>query len=202
MEHVVLVDESGRAAGAADKQAVHTSSTPLHLAFSCYIFDEEGRLLLTQRATSKKTWPGVWTNSCCGHPQPGETIEHSVVRRVGDELRMELDDLTLMLPGFRYRAEMNGVVENELCPVFRALATGRPTPQAEEVSAVRWVSWEAFVQRATHRPTTLSPWSVEQGLLLDRLPGSPLEWPEAPYAQLPPAAVTRRGSRGGPVPRS
>ena len=191
MEHVVLVDESGRAAGVADKQAVHTSSTPLHLAFSCYIFDEDGRLLLTRRATSKRTWPGVWTNSCCGHPQPGEAIEDGVVRRVRDELGMELDDLTLMLPGFRYRAEMNGVVENELCPVFRALAVGRPVPDAREVSAVGWVSWKAFRQRAEHHPSSLSPWCVEQAELLDQLPGSPLEWPEGRRDQLPLAAVMR-----------
>jgi isopentenyl-diphosphate delta-isomerase len=194
MEQVVLVDESGRAAGVADKQAVHTSSTPLHLAFSCYLLDSAGRLLLTRRAPSKKTWPGVWTNSCCGHPLPGEAIEDSVVRRVRDELGMAVQDLRLVLPEFRYRAEMNGVVENELCPVFLGRAVGTPAPDTQEVAAVRWVSWDAFRQRARRRPSSLSPWCVEQSRLLARLPGAPSDWPEAPHERLPEAAVTTRAS--------
>ena len=67
------------------------------------MLDESGRLLVTRRALSKATLPGVWTNTCCGHPAPGEAIEDAVVRRVGQELGITLHDLRLVLPAFRYR---------------------------------------------------------------------------------------------------
>ncbi len=130
MEEVVLLDEDGNAIGTAPKAEVHGTDTPLHLAFSCYVFDGAGRLLVTQRALAKPTFGGVWTNSCCGHPAPGEPIDEAVRRRTGQELGLELDGVTLVLPRFRYRAVMdNGTVENELCPVFMATRVRRPAPR-------------------------------------------------------------------------
>ena len=180
-ERVVLVDESGRAVGTEAKAAVHHAATPLHLAFSSYVVEPAGRVLLTRRAFGKPTWPGVWTNSCCGHPLPGEPPEQAVRRRLADELGIVVDAVELVLPEFRYRAEMpTGVVENEICPVYRVWWSGDPTPNPAEVADYRWADWHELRDLPD-----LSPWCLLQ---LDELPGSPLEWPIADPARLPPAA--------------
>ncbi|MBN0888662.1 isopentenyl-diphosphate Delta-isomerase, partial [Pseudomonas aeruginosa] len=88
-EHVILLDEQDQPAGMLEKYAAHTFDTPLHLAFSCWLFNQQGQLLVTRRSLGKKAWPGVWTNSVCGHPQQGETFEQAVTRRCRFELGVE-----------------------------------------------------------------------------------------------------------------
>ena len=116
MEQVVLVDDDGTPIGVADKATVHGPNTPRHLAFSCYGFDAGGRLLVTQRASSKLTFPLVWTNTCCGHPAPGETPADAATRRLRRELGLEVQDMRMVLPDFSYRASDGRVEENELLP--------------------------------------------------------------------------------------
>jgi len=87
-ELIVLCDERGTPTGTAEKWSSHHGRTPLHLAFSCYVFDEAGAFLTTRRALTKKVWPGVWTNSVCGHPAPAESFVDAIARRVGYELGM------------------------------------------------------------------------------------------------------------------
>ena len=185
-EHVQLLDEDGRAAGTADKAEVHHASTPLHLAFSCYLFDADGRTLLTQRGLEKKTWPGAWTNTCCGHPAPGEPIATAVRRRVRQELGVEIDDLLLLLPTFRYRAEMDdGTLENEMCPVFAGTLRGELVPDPYEVNDVRWRPWADVRAEVEAGTSTLSPWALSQ---IRALPQHPVSAPPQPETDLPPAA--------------
>lgn len=185
-EHVVLLDDDGHAIGTAPKAEVHHARTPLHLAFSCYVFDTEGRLLLTRRALHKTTWPGVWTNSLCGHPAPGEEIVDAVRRRAVQELGLELDDVRLALPTFGYRALMgNGVVENERCPVFTTVTDQPPTPMAAEVADTAWVPWPVFRAGVLDGTRDVSPWCREQ---VAALPDEPLSADEADWSLLPPAA--------------
>ena len=162
-ELVVLLSEDGREIGTADKATVHTTDTPLHLAFSCHIFNSTGQVLITRRALSKKTWPGVWTNSACGHPGPGESMEDAIRRRAQHELGLELEDITEALPDFRYRAvDASGIVENEICPVFVARASADPTPLDDEVCEWQWVEPAALRESVTHTPFAFSPWLVDQ----------------------------------------
>jgi isopentenyl-diphosphate delta-isomerase type 1 len=112
---VVLVDEQDNELGIMPKALVHTDKTPLHRAFSVFLFDESGKVLVTQRALTKTTWPGIWSNSCCGHPAPGESYEAAIVRRVGQELGTAISSLE-KVSDYRYRFERDGVVEHEICP--------------------------------------------------------------------------------------
>lgn len=162
-ELVVLLDPDGRPVGTAPKAAVHDEDTPLHLAFSVHVFDAAGRVLLTRRALSKRTWPGVWTGSCCGHPGPGEDPADAVRRRCRDELGLELDGLELVDPDFRYRAvDASGTVEHEVCPVWVATAAGPPRPDPAEVAEVAWSTPGDVLATADATPYVLSPWLVWQ----------------------------------------
>ncbi len=175
---VVLLEDDGTPAGTAPRLSVHGVDTPLHQAFSLHLFDEQGRVLLTRRALSKLTWPGVWTNSCCGHPRPGEPLEEAVRRRLREELGVDVDDLQVVLPEFRYRAvDASGVVENEICPVFVGRVRGDVRPDPAEVAEHQWVDWADLVAAAGATPGVYSPWSVLQVPQLDaerpRLPLAP-----------------------------
>lgn len=168
---VVLVDDDDRPIGTALKAEVHGADTPLHRAFSCFLFTPEGELLIQQRAAHKQTWPRVWSNSCCGHPLPGEGREAAVRRRLDDELGLVADVLTLALADYRYRAELDGVVEHEICPVWIGLVRQPPRPNPEEVMDVRWVDWGRFVAGVRSAEERffreLSPWCHEETQLLD-----------------------------------
>jgi isopentenyl-diphosphate delta-isomerase len=203
-ELVVLVDDDGHPTGTADKATVHSADTALHLAFSAYLFDDDGRLLVTRRALDKRTFPGVWSNSVCGHPAPGESLPDAVLRRSKRELGVRVDTLRLVLPRFAYRAEMAGVVENELCPVYAGwVAPGSTVSLADdEVADAEWKPWGEFVDGVA-RGRVVSPWCAEQVPKLAALGEEPRAWPEAEDALLPPAARVRRpgGTYGvGQVP--
>lgn len=158
IETVVLVDDNDNVIGTAAKRDVHHSETPLHRGFSVFVFDGDGRLLLQRRAWSKRTWPGAWSNSCCGHPALNESPEAAAARRLDFELGLTKVDLTLVLPEFRYRAEKDGIVENEICPVLVGFTDEQPRPNADEVAETKWVDWQKFVESLEH--SGISPWAV------------------------------------------
>ncbi|MGB7448511.1 MAG: isopentenyl-diphosphate Delta-isomerase [Ornithinimicrobium sp.] len=166
-DEVVLTDDAGTDLGSVPRSLVHTESTPLHRAFSVYLLDAEGRTLITRRALSKRAWPGVWSNSCCGHPRPGESTVDAIRRRVGEELGVRVSDLTCLLPDFRYRAvDPSGVVENEICPVYAGFLDSEPAPDPEEVMDFAWVPWSQTHGALTAAPSVFSPWMVLQVPLL------------------------------------
>lgn len=165
---VVLLDDDGEPCGTADRLSVHTDRTPLHLAFSCYVVDGQGRILMTRRALSKRTWPGVWTNACCGHPMPGESFGDAITRRLEQELGTSPSAIAPVLPDFRYTAiDASGVVENEICPVFVAMLGTDLRPNRAEVVEHAWADPAALATVARETPWLLSPWSVAQITRLD-----------------------------------
>jgi isopentenyl-diphosphate delta-isomerase len=158
-ERVVLVDDRGTPVGSAEKGVVHTADTPLHLAFSCHVYNAEGLVLVTRRALSKLTWPGVWTNSFCGHPAPGETMADAIARRARFELGIAVEALEVVLPDFRYRAvDASGIVENEICPVYRAVTKDSVSPNPDEVSEFAWLAPAALRGAVESAPFAFSPW--------------------------------------------
>ncbi|MGX9138609.1 isopentenyl-diphosphate Delta-isomerase [Corynebacterium striatum] len=163
-ELVVLAGSDGLPAGTADKAAVHTTDTPLHFAFSAWVL-REGKVLVTRRALSKKTWPGVWTNAFCGHPAPGEENAAAVIRRAHFELGLAISEVREVLPDFSYRAvDSSGIVEHEICPVFLVELAPRvePQPNPDEVDSYEWVDPAELIRAAEATPFAFSPWMVEE----------------------------------------
>ena len=166
-EVVILVDEQNNEIETAPKDTVHSSHTPLHRGFSLFLFNSKKELLLTKRASSKKTFPGVWTNTVCGHPGPGERAVDAAKRRLAEELGIrEIGEIREVAP-YQYRfADKNGIVENEICPIIVAYADGDPKPNKEEVEDWKWMKWEEFLEDIKKNPEIYSPWSREESELI------------------------------------
>ena len=167
-DEVVLLDESGSPVGRAPKSAAHGPDTALHLAFSCHVVNALGEVLVTRRSLSKQAWPGVWSNSFCGHPRPAEPLAAAVRRRAEFELGIELTEVELALPLFRYRAtDANGTVENEVCPVYVAFTDDLPDPNPREIAEYTWVSPQELGRAVEAAPWAFSPWLVLQARELE-----------------------------------
>nr|AIA17558.1 Methyltransferase domain protein [uncultured bacterium] len=169
-ELVVLVDEQNNELGTMEKLAAHNANTPLHRAFSLFLFNGKGELLVQQRSRYKKTWPLVWSNSCCGHPGPKEQTVQAIHRRLKDELGLENIRFELILPNYRYRFERDGIVENEVCPVYIGRCDKTPAPNPAEVEAVKFVPWAELLEIAGRKARDYSEWSLDEALLLEKNP--------------------------------
>ena len=155
-EQLILVDESNRATGSAGKTAVHRAGL-LHRAFSIFIVDDRGRIVLQQRNPNKYHSGGLWANSCCGHPRPGERTIAAARRRLNEEL-----GVTCALSfGFfaRYRTELdNGMHENEFVYVYFGRLAAEPRPDPTEIADVAFLSCEDIGRRIKKEPGTFAFW--------------------------------------------
>lgn len=167
-EYVVLVTEDNKPLGTMPKLAAHHSDTPLHRAFSLFLFNPQGELLLQQRSDKKKTWPGVWSNSCCGHLMLDETPIDAAKRRLAYELGITDVEMKMILPKYRYRFEKDGIVENEICPVIAAVSSEKPKINPHEVKAVKWILWSKWLAEIEQNPQNYSPWCVEETQLISK----------------------------------
>ncbi|MDJ0865116.1 MAG: isopentenyl-diphosphate Delta-isomerase [Myxococcota bacterium] len=158
MEEVILVDEQDRALGSAEKHAAHRDGGRLHRAFSIFIFDANGRMLLQHRSRKKYHFGGKWTNACCGHPRPGEQLEAAAHRRLRQELGFDTELRRAL--GFLYSArdEVSGLTEREFDHVFVGRFDGEPRPDPEEASAVRWVTREELERELREQAEQFTPW--------------------------------------------
>ena len=178
-EKVILVDEQNRAVGTAEKMSAHAEGR-LHRAFSVFVFDGAGRLLLQRRARTKYHSGGLWSNTACGHPRPLETTQEAARRRLREEMGFDCE-LTEAF-GFVYRAELdNDLVEHEYDHVFVGTFEGDPAPDASEVEAWRRVSLEELRVELRERPREFTYWLrealglTEWSLLESSLPRLPRE---------------------------
>lgn len=149
-----------------EKMQAHSGKTPLHRAFSLFLFNSKKELLLQQRSHKKKTWPLEWSNSVCGHPKLYERFISAARRRLEFELGLRKVTISMALPDYRYRAEKNGIVENEICPVLIGYSDEIPTINSDEVEAVRWIPWKEWLLEVKKHPENYSPWCVEETELL------------------------------------
>ncbi len=173
-ELVVLVDDQNQPIGTALKSEVHTNKTPLHRGFSVFLFNSKNELLLQQRSSQKKTWPLVWSNSCCGHPLPDENILEAAKRRIKFELNIkEVKNLSIKIPNYRYKFERDGVVENEICPILTGFLDSKPQSNPHEVESFKWIKWQDFLKIAKDKNPDFSEWSLQEALLLDELGFAP-----------------------------
>jgi len=169
-EYVVLVDDDNRVLGTRPKALVHGANTPLHRAFSSYLFRAgDKKLLLQQRSHKKHTWPLVWSNSCCGHPRLDESNEAAARRRIDFELGLVPIRLEEVAP-YRYCFVRDGVMENEICPILVGLVDAEPRLNSDEVEATGWIDWHAFLAEITSGQSGYSDWCVEQTQLLAQTP--------------------------------
>ena len=155
-ERLILVDEKNRAVGSGGKTSVHRAGL-LHRAFSIFIVDDQGRILLQRRSRQKYHSGGLLANSCCGHPRPGETTLVAARRRLTEELGITAP-LTF---GFysRYRADLDrGMQENEFVYVYFGPLTAQPNPDPAEVSDVEFASSEEITRRIGHQPDGFVYW--------------------------------------------
>lgn len=156
-EQLILVDKDDRERGHLSKAACHDGAGVLHRAFSAFLFNEAGELLLQQRAASKRLWPGYWSNSCCSHPRRGESMNTATGRRLEDELNLAAE--LRFVYKFRYQASYADLgSEHELCHVFLGRIGNDVQPNAEEISAIRFVKADTLDRELSESPERYTPW--------------------------------------------
>ena len=155
-DNVILVDENDREIGIEAKMPAHESGK-LHRAFSIFVFSADGRVLLQQRAFSKYHSGGLWTNTCCSHPRPGETVSTAAHRRLSEEMGFDCE-LTLSF-SFIYRAELDkGLTEHEFDHVLTGTFDGEPHINTYEAAAWRWAEPGEVDRDLVERPAQYTVW--------------------------------------------
>lgn len=156
-EPLILVDDQDQEIGHQDKLNCHTGKGILHRAFSLFIFNDAGELLLQQRSVHKHLWPLHWSNSCCSHPRRGETMEQAVNRRLQQELGITTD--LQYLYKFKYQVPYLKVgAEHELCWVYVGHSNAPIQTNSNEIASIRFISAANLEQEMSQTPEQFTPW--------------------------------------------
>ncbi|TAL73307.1 MAG: isopentenyl-diphosphate Delta-isomerase [Rhodanobacter sp.] len=156
-EPLILVDAKDREIGYLDKASAHDGHGTLHRAFSLFVFNPNGEVLLQQRAEGKRLWPGYWANTCCSHPRRGERLKDAIHRRLAEELGFDCE-LTHLFE-FTYQASYGDAgSEHELCHVFAGRSDAAPDVNASEIAALRYVAPDMLDQEIAANPERYTPW--------------------------------------------
>ena len=154
---LILVDSNDQEIGFLDKTRCHEDQGKLHRAFSIFLFNRSGEVLIQQRATSKPLWGDFWSNTCCSHPRAGESIDFAASRRIDEELGVQ-SDLKFVYK-FEYQARFNTQLsENELCSVYFGRFDGAPAPNPNEVQSWKWISKESLTKELRENTDLYTPW--------------------------------------------
>ncbi|MCP9766705.1 isopentenyl-diphosphate Delta-isomerase [Lacihabitans sp. LS3-19] len=157
--NIPLVDDQDNIIGHAEKLDVHVRGL-LHRAFSILVFNEKKEILIHQRAFSKYHSPGLWTNTCCGHPNEGESMESAVHRRLFEEMGFDCD-LKYSFT-FRYLAKFdNGLTENEIDHVYTGEYNEDFTVNPDEVADYKWLSKSEIINQIAENPENFTVWFRE-----------------------------------------
>ncbi len=156
-EPLILVDANDNILGHMPKAEAHLGEGVLHRAFSIFLFNGQGEVLLQQRAASKQLWGGFWSNSCCSHPRRGETVTDAAARRLCEELAVNTP--LMFLYRFEYQAQFSAAgAEHELCSVFAARSDAPIVVNENEISACAFVAPDALDHELATRPERYTPW--------------------------------------------
>ncbi|HNP63547.1 MAG TPA: isopentenyl-diphosphate Delta-isomerase [Woeseiaceae bacterium] len=166
-EELILVDSNDNEIDYRSKADCHDGDGILHRAFSLFLFDDSGRLLLQRRSSAKRLWPGYWSNSCCSHPRRGETLDVATLRRLGDELNIaaRLEHIY----HFCYQASFGTAgSENELCHVYLGKVDGEVRPNESEIESIRFIRRGELDIELEEYPRRFTPWFKQEWTTLKR----------------------------------
>jgi isopentenyl-diphosphate delta-isomerase len=156
-ELLIRVDSEDTSLGTLEKSACHDGDGVLHRAFSLFVFNPRGELLIQQRHADKRLWPAYWSNSCCSHPRAGEDMDTAVARRLHQELG--LTAVLRFLYKFEYTARYQNVgTEHELCWVYLGQTGSAPVVNTTEIADWRWIAPASLDTLLVSHPERFTPW--------------------------------------------
>ncbi|MCS6991589.1 MAG: isopentenyl-diphosphate Delta-isomerase [Chitinophagales bacterium] len=157
MEQVILVNARGEAIGSMEKIEAHRKGL-LHRAFSIFLFNRQGEMLLQRRAPSKYHFAGLWSNACCSHPRPGENTAEAAERRLREELGVEAELKEIAVIRYCFFDPSSGLTEHEMDHVFVGFCDAPLSPDPQQTDALRWVSARELSKEMQSNPSCFTPW--------------------------------------------